>query len=173
MRSACWDRSKVIEKSGYVAVREGFEPLSKASAAFEPSHSWLAEIPRVSRNQQIHLRHACGTRTARAPETIRTSDLCLRSFHAHSRPAKQGPLPLADVSSIEDLPAPVAQLDRALPSEGKGQRFESPRARQFTISHNIAWRMRPAPGPVCSTSNHTSRWSYSPSAWRSRPYPCL
>ena len=26
--------------------------------------------------------------------------------------------------------APVAQLDRALPSEGKGQRFESPRARQ-------------------------------------------
>src|ERR1700722_12372025 len=25
--------------------------------------------------------------------------------------------------------APVAQLDRALPSEGKGQRFESPRAR--------------------------------------------
>src|ERR1700722_19297454 len=27
--------------------------------------------------------------------------------------------------------APVAQLDRALPSEGKGQRFESPRARQL------------------------------------------
>jgi hypothetical protein len=26
-------------------------------------------------------------------------------------------LPLADVSSIEDLRAPVAQLDRALPSE--------------------------------------------------------
>jgi hypothetical protein len=28
--------------------------------------------------------------------------------------------------------APVAQLDRALPSEGKGQRFESSRARQKT-----------------------------------------
>ena len=27
--------------------------------------------------------------------------------------------------------APVAQLDRALPSEGKGQRFESPRARHY------------------------------------------
>ncbi len=27
--------------------------------------------------------------------------------------------------------APVAQLDRALPSEGRGQRFESSRVRQF------------------------------------------
>jgi hypothetical protein len=27
--------------------------------------------------------------------------------------------------------APVAQLDRALPSEGKGQKFESSRARHF------------------------------------------
>ena len=27
--------------------------------------------------------------------------------------------------------APVAQLDRALPSEGRGQKFESSRARQF------------------------------------------
>ena len=46
--------------------------------------------------------------------------------------AKQGPLPLADVSSIEDLRAPVAQLDRALPSEGKGRTFESSRARQLS-----------------------------------------
>jgi hypothetical protein len=30
--------------------------------------------------------------------------------------------------------APVAQLDRALPSEGKGQRFESPRARQISMT---------------------------------------
>lgn len=29
--------------------------------------------------------------------------------------------------------APVAQLDRALPSEGRGQRFESSRARQLAI----------------------------------------
>ena len=40
-------------------------------------------------------------------------------------------MPLADVSSIEDLRAPVAQLDRALPSEGKGRTFESSRARHF------------------------------------------
>src|SRR6516165_7543261 len=33
-------------------------------------------------------------------------------------------------SGNETRQAPVAQLDRALPSEGKGQRFESPRARQ-------------------------------------------
>ena len=31
-------------------------------------------------------------------------------------------------------PAPVAQLDRALPSEGRGQRFESSRVRQFSCS---------------------------------------
>jgi hypothetical protein len=30
-------------------------------------------------------------------------------------------------------PAPVAQLDRALPSEGRGQRFESSRVRQLSI----------------------------------------
>src|SRR6476660_4534214 len=52
-------------------------------------------------------------------------------LHAYSKRAKQGPLPLADVSSIEDLRAPVAQLDRALPSEGKGRTFESSRARHF------------------------------------------
>src|SRR6476660_8934542 len=52
-------------------------------------------------------------------------------LHAYSKRAKQGPLPLADVSSIEDLRAPVAQLDRALPSEGRGRTFESSRARHF------------------------------------------
>jgi hypothetical protein len=30
--------------------------------------------------------------------------------------------------------APVAQLDRALPSEGRGQGFESLRARQISIT---------------------------------------
>lgn len=30
------------------------------------------------------------------------------------------------------LKAPVAQLDRALPSEGRGQRFESSRVRHYT-----------------------------------------
>ena len=64
-----------------------------------------------------------------APETIRTSELCRRSFHARSKRAKSGPLPLGGVSSIEGLRAPVAQLDRALPSEGKGRTFESSRAR--------------------------------------------
>lgn len=41
------------------------------------------------------------------------------------------PLPLAGVSSIKNTRAPVAQLDRALPSEGKGRTFESSRARQL------------------------------------------
>src|SRR5215831_9922948 len=40
------------------------------------------------------------------------------------------PLPKGHRSGIETCDAPVAQLDRALPSEGKGQGFESLRARQ-------------------------------------------
>jgi hypothetical protein len=38
--------------------------------------------------------------------------------------------------------APVAQLDRALPSEGKGHTFESCRVRQSTISHDIVANRR-------------------------------
>ncbi len=35
---------------------------------------------------------------------------------------------------VYDIPiAPVAQLDRALPSEGRGQRFESSRVRQLIL----------------------------------------
>ena len=39
--------------------------------------------------------------------------------------------------------APVAQLDRALPSEGRGQRFESSRVRQFlcfTIANQLMFK---------------------------------
>ena len=35
--------------------------------------------------------------------------------------------------------APVAQLDRALPSEGRGQRFESSRARQCPLSQALRY----------------------------------
>jgi hypothetical protein len=41
----------------------------------------------------------------------------------------QRPLPRVRRSGIESRQAPVAQLDRALPSEGKGRVFESRRAR--------------------------------------------
>ena len=34
--------------------------------------------------------------------------------------------------------APIAQLDRALPSEGRGQRFESSWVRHFSLRSNIA-----------------------------------
>ena len=40
-----------------------------------------------------------------------------------------GPLPLPGQSAKWDAEAPVAQLDRALPSEGKGHTFESCRVR--------------------------------------------
>ena len=36
-----------------------------------------------------------------------------------------------------------------MPSEGKGQRFESPRARHFAILYDIAaWRLRTPDGPI-------------------------
>ena len=38
------------------------------------------------------------------------------------------------MGGVGNAKAPVAQLDRALPSEGRGQRFESSRARQFPVS---------------------------------------
>ncbi len=41
------------------------------------------------------------------------------------------------------LYAPVAQLDRALPSGGRGQRFESSRARHFTSFHSACSDFRP------------------------------
>ena len=44
---------------------------------------------------------------------------------------------------IDSLDAPVAQLDRALPSEGRGHRFESCRVRQLrTRVHStlLGWR---------------------------------
>src|SRR6516225_6177661 len=44
---------------------------------------------------------------------------------------KRPPLPRRQPSAIYTLNAPVAQLDRALPSEGRGQGFESLRARQL------------------------------------------
>src|SRR5690242_14239348 len=40
--------------------------------------------------------------------------------------------PIGYIGSDYTKTAPVAQLDRALPSEGRGQRFESSRVRQFT-----------------------------------------
>jgi mannose-6-phosphate isomerase-like protein (cupin superfamily) len=41
------------------------------------------------------------------------------------------PLPRPDRSANDIFEAPVAQLDRALPSEGRGHKFESCRARQI------------------------------------------
>jgi hypothetical protein len=41
--------------------------------------------------------------------------------------------------------APVAQLDRALPSEGKGHTFESCRVRQQDINDLVNLRLRTDP----------------------------
>src|SRR5580698_3971541 len=46
---------------------------------------------------------------------------------------KRRTLPERRGFAINTSHAPVAQLDRALPSEGKGQRFESSRARHFRV----------------------------------------
>ena len=69
----------------------------------------------------------------------RNADIRARNVGASDRSALSAtaalnvqPLPLAGVSSIKNTRAPVAQLDRALPSEGKGRTFESSRARQLS-----------------------------------------
>src|SRR5581483_6812005 len=49
---------------------------------------------------------------------------------AKPRPNKRLPLSYAHL-------APVAQLDRVLPSEGRGRTFESSRARQISVDHLI------------------------------------
>jgi hypothetical protein len=44
--------------------------------------------------------------------------------------------------------APVAQLDRALPSEGKGHTFESCRVRQQTKTYRLSYGLeKPSPVP--------------------------
>jgi hypothetical protein len=49
------------------------------------------------------------------------------------RASARRPLPRVRRSGIESREAPVAQLDRALPSEGRGHRFESCRARHKAV----------------------------------------
>ena len=51
-----------------------------------------------------------------------------------------GALPLAEDSSIQAPRRPVAQLDRALPSEGKGRTFESYRVHHK--NHDPFWTDR-------------------------------
>jgi hypothetical protein len=48
--------------------------------------------------------------------------------------------------------APVAQLDRALPSEGKGHTFESCRVRQFIFMVRRAMRARTETPSLCRPS---------------------
>ena len=52
-------------------------------------------------------------------------------------------LSFCPLSAIADNPAPVAQLDRVLPSEGRGRAFESRRARQLSPPSPFmaAWSM--------------------------------
>ena len=47
-----------------------------------------------------------------------------------------------DMGSYRAFDAPVAQLDRALPSEGRGQRFESSRVHHLILNFillSMAW----------------------------------
>ena len=54
------------------------------------------------------------------------------------------------VSSYIPRDAPVAQLDRALPSEGRGQRFESSRARQLSFRRPLTMASKTVPkGDSC------------------------
>ena len=75
-------------------------------------------------------------RCRRRSPLIHISDHVCGQNPANRHPYRSPPRPAATRCRsrryrIESLAAPVAQLDRALPSEGKGQGFESLRARHF------------------------------------------
>ena len=65
-----------------------------------------------------------------APDKIRTCDLCRRSIAHHPYPSKISAVAASRPLRYSGRNAPVAQLDRALPSEGRGHKFESCRVRQ-------------------------------------------
>ena len=65
------------------------------------------------------------------------------------------PLPRGERSANDLFSAPVAQLDRALPSEGRGRRFDSSRARHFLLTC--------FPG-ICGRT--FCRWRLSPEAYQ-------
>jgi hypothetical protein len=79
-----------------------------------------------------------GTGFSGAPDTIRTCDLRLtRAPRSPTEPFWPNPAQAGRCRSradrLNEPHAPVAQLDRALPSEGKGHTFESCRVRQFVL----------------------------------------
>ena len=59
------------------------------------------------------------------------NDHLVDCFRYSRGPAARLALPLRDAVAKSAAHAPVAQLDRALPSEGRGHRFESCRVRQL------------------------------------------
>jgi hypothetical protein len=63
------------------------------------------------------------------------------------------------VDRLSEAEAPVAQLDRALPSEGRGQRFESSRARQIEPGPFRAHRLRFIPDTWVATLGSGCSWT--------------
>ncbi len=109
-------------------------PLGRHGQRFQPStfaetlqarRGWLRQSPDQVRGPAMR----GGTVAAKAPS--------------------RRPLPRVRRSGIESRQAPVAQLDRALPSEGKGRVFESRRARQRFQSLTFTWAL---------ASGVASRW---------------
>jgi hypothetical protein len=81
-------------------------------------------------------------------------------WQTRSRLGKRSSLraqPSGCIPAFSDPPdraqAPVAQLDRALPSEGRGREFESRRVRQFNQRHRARYSVHgtrgPAVAPAC------------------------
>jgi hypothetical protein len=103
----------------------------------------LPSAPRLRRHNPGTL----GTCFSGAPETIRTCDrrleeaTLLQLSHFVQNCAPPGRCP-CQANRLNQPHAPVAQLDRALPSEGKGHTFESCRVRQSARAHCAT------PGPL-------------------------
>ena len=76
---------------------------------------------------------SAGRKVVRGEPWRPQAGLCGWAERRHPGPAVSGTLiGQTPLESLAQINAPVAQLDRVLPSEGRGREFESRRARQST-----------------------------------------
>jgi hypothetical protein len=84
-----------------------------------------------------------------SPDAVKCLSALLRKAGTipDAGPRYDPPEPVADARPIGYINrnAPVAQLDRALPSEGKGHTFESCRVRHSTILHDFTFCISQSP----------------------------
>src|SRR5262249_55635808 len=130
-----------------------------ASPCLAPVDGKIEPKPGRTKNRDCGLRsrRRCNRRLSSGPPTLPVDAAALASTSRHRKMTSLGSCGLTPDarllrvrgSGIESREAPVAQLDRALPSEGRGHRFESCRARHDfnDLARYVMWRCWTAEAP--------------------------